>query len=183
MKLHASKNTPRSTAYLDAKAEGDNSMPSKRGILEDACGMALQDLNDMVRTTLFKSQFPAMKCHILRLQHLQLGATSTNSLLTGVRRRCRSQIQKLPAGGRWVMNPLKGTNEIPKSFYTRLAQIRHIKPRTAGWPKGRESYGHGASVVVAGVTTGQKKGTWESHVQGEGRQVSTMPAWGGTRDA
>ena len=36
-------------------------------------------------------------------------------------------------------------------------------------PTAREGQGDGAAIVVAGVTTGQ--GAWESHAQGEGRQV------------
>jgi hypothetical protein len=38
-----------------------------------------------------------------------------------------------------------------------------------GSPTGRESYGDGGPVVVAGVTPGQ--GGWESRPQGEGVQV------------
>ena len=39
-----------------------------------------------------------------------------------------------------------------------------------GSPTGRESYGDGGPVVVAGVTTGQ--GRRESRLQGEGGQVT-----------
>ncbi len=38
-----------------------------------------------------------------------------------------------------------------------------------GWPKGRESQGHGVFIVVVGVMSYQ--GKWESHLQGEGEQV------------
>jgi hypothetical protein len=38
-----------------------------------------------------------------------------------------------------------------------------------GLPKGRESYGNGGLVVVAGVTTG--RGRRESRLQGEGGQM------------
>jgi hypothetical protein len=40
--------------------------------------------------------------------------------------------------------------------------------RTAGSPKGRESYGDGDSIVVGGVPTTQ--GGWESQPQGKGSQ-------------
>src|SRR3954469_13387228 len=51
----------------------------------------------------------------------------------------------------------------------------------AGCPTGREAHGHGAAVVVAGVTTGQ--GARESRAQGEGQQGSGVPVQGGTRNA
>lgn len=53
--------------------------------------------------------------------------------------------------------------------------------RNVGSPTGREPYGDGVSIVVAGVTTCH--GTWESHAQGEGRQVSSILSKGGARDA
>jgi hypothetical protein len=53
-------------------------------------------------------------------------------------------------------------------------------PRTTrtnmGSPTGRESYGDGGPVVVAGVTTGQ--GRRESRLQGEGDQVIGHPRTG-----
>ncbi len=39
--------------------------------------------------------------------------------------------------------------------------------RNSGWPTGRKAQGHGAFVVLIGVTLYQ--GAWESQVQGEGR--------------
>ncbi len=56
------------------------------------------------------------------------------------------------------MNRGKDTNGVPKSAYIRLLLVWNT-----GWPKRRESYGHGASVVVRGR---------ESLLHGEGRQVS-----------
>jgi len=44
--------TSGSTAYLAAKAQGDGSMPLKRGRAEDAYGRAPQDPRDMVKATL-----------------------------------------------------------------------------------------------------------------------------------
>jgi hypothetical protein len=51
----------------------------------------------------------------------------------------------------------------------------------AGSPTGRESYGDGGLVVVAGVTTGQ--GVRESRTQGEGGQVTGHHKPGGRRNA
>ena len=50
-----------------------------------------------------------------------------------------------------------------------------------GSPTGRESYGDGGLVVVAGVTPGQ--GVRESRLQGEGGQVTGHPGPGGMRNA
>src|SRR5438045_2368971 len=73
---HVSKNTSRSTPYLAAKAKGDNSMALKRRGEEDAYEPVPQDLGDMAKAKLLKSQYPAMQSHILRLQHLNRGAIS-----------------------------------------------------------------------------------------------------------
>jgi hypothetical protein len=51
----------------------------------------------------------------------------------------------------------------------------------AGSPKGREFYGDGGLIVVAGVTT--RQGVRESRKQGEGGQVAGYSELGGTRDA
>jgi hypothetical protein len=46
--------TSGSTAYLAAKAQGDSSMPLKRGRAEDAYGRAPQGPRDMVKATLLE---------------------------------------------------------------------------------------------------------------------------------
>jgi hypothetical protein len=51
----------------------------------------------------------------------------------------------------------------------------------AGSPAGREPYGDGVLVVVAGVTSGQ--GGRESRPQGEGAQVTGHALPGGMRNA
>src|SRR5580693_4900819 len=51
----------------------------------------------------------------------------------------------------------------------------------AGSPKGRESYGDGVPIVVAGVTTCQ--GRRESRLQGEGEQVTGHQRQKGMRNA
>jgi group II intron reverse transcriptase/maturase len=66
--------TPGSTTYLEAKAEGDNSMSLKRRTSEGVYGAALQDPRDTVRATLPKPQFPAMEAYIPCPQRLLAGA-------------------------------------------------------------------------------------------------------------
>jgi hypothetical protein len=63
-----------------------------------------------------------------------------------------------------------------------LRRARHVqRRRTTGSPTGREPYGDGVPVVVAGVTTCQ--GGRESRPQGKGAQVITMFSLGGMRNA
>ncbi len=57
-------------------------------------------------------------------------------------------------------------NDIPTLVY----HVSYI--RNAGWPTGRESYGHGVPMVVDGVTSIQ--GERESRSQGEVAQVDEM---------
>ena len=76
-------------------------------------------------------------------------------------------ISTLPAGGRRAASPLKGTD---RDAYVTLDTSG--AERNSGWPTGREPYGHGVPVVVAGVTTCQ--GGRESRLQGEAAQVLTI---------
>ena len=62
--------TCRSTAYLEAKAEGDKRMPVKRGVHGGARCLDSRDLRHTVKAGLLEPQSPAMQCHILRLQRL-----------------------------------------------------------------------------------------------------------------
>jgi hypothetical protein len=48
---------------LKAKAGGENSMPEKRGSLEDAEGAVPQDPRDMAKAGLPESQSPAVQPH------------------------------------------------------------------------------------------------------------------------
>jgi hypothetical protein len=48
-------------AYLDAKAEGDQSMPVKRWLSEDVEGRVPQDPRDMVKAGLLETQSPEVK--------------------------------------------------------------------------------------------------------------------------
>ncbi len=59
---------------------------------------------------------------------------------------------------------IQGDEWAPKSRSIRATRMN------VGSPTGRESYGDGDPVLVAGVTTGQ--GARESRVQGEGGQVT-----------
>jgi len=61
---------------------------------------------------------------------------------------------------RWPERPIKDANGAPKSRYYVQSEC------TTGSPTGREPYGDGTPIVLAGVTTGQ--GGWESQPQGEG---------------
>ena len=60
--------TPGSTAYSEAKADEDSSMPSKRERPEGVYGRDPQDPRDTARAKLPKSQSPAMQLPILRPQ-------------------------------------------------------------------------------------------------------------------
>jgi hypothetical protein len=60
-----------------------------------------------------------------------------------------------------------------------LSPLQILLVRNTGFPKGRESYGNGASIIVVEVTPHQ--GERESRSQGEGRQVSKLERNGGAR--
>ncbi len=62
--------TCRSTAYLEAKAEGDTRMPVKRGVPGGAQGLASRDLRHTVKAGLLEPQSPAMQVVVLRSQRL-----------------------------------------------------------------------------------------------------------------
>jgi hypothetical protein len=63
-----------------------------------------------------------------------------------------------------------------------LRRARYVqRRRTTGSPTGREPYGDGVPVVVAGVTTCRE--VRESRNKGEGAQVITMVRRGGLRNA
>ncbi len=69
-----------------------------------------------------------------------------------------------PHGRRRVANPFKGMDGAPV-----VALVTSSTERNMGSPTGRESYGDGVVIVIDGATTIQ--GEWESHSQGEARQV------------
>ena len=70
------------------------------------------------------------------------------------------------AGGRCAVSASKGMSGESKSLYDVPWR------RNTGSPKGREPYGDGVLIVVAGVTP--RLGERESRLQGEGGQVVAM---------
>src|SRR4051812_17263516 len=63
----------------------------------------------------------------------------------------------------------------------RLRHARYVwRKGNSGWPTGREPYGHGVSVVVAGVTAGQ--GGRESRPQAKGHRCSRSTRNGEVRE-
>ncbi len=98
-------------AYLEAKAEGENSMPVKRGTLEDVYGVAPQDPRDMAKAALLEAQSPAVKAPTRR-HH----ARWRRQRIRGVY--CEASSDLLTAG-RWGMTPFKGTN---RAAYVTLAR-------------------------------------------------------------
>jgi hypothetical protein len=103
-----------STAYLTAKAQGDNSMPIKWETPEGVYGVVPRDPRDTVRARLHEPQFPAMQKYIPRLQRPMSGAT-------GIWRQ-GSDRQNLPAG-RAVRKDLTQGNE--RGTYLALERPAH----------------------------------------------------------
>jgi hypothetical protein len=154
-----SNRTPESTAYPRMKVQRDRSMPSKRSKLEGAEGLAPQDSRDTTKAGLLETQFP-----------VAIGTPLDHSASTAGPSRYALPIMRVanaPLDGRWGTTSLKGTNGPSTSRSTRQPCAN------AGSPTGRESYGDGAPVVVAGVTTGC--GGRESRPQGEGAARESEP--------
>ena len=127
--------------------------------LEDAYRVVLRGPRDMVKAKLPEPQSPAVQATHSRPQRL-----------TAVPSRAGHHDFRgayPPLDGRLVANQFKGTNGAPTS----RSNVHHR--RNAGSPTGREPYGDGVPVVVAGVTTAQ--GARESRAQGEGGQVIRRP--------
>ena len=152
MSATAADQTCRSTAYLEAKAEGDKRMPLKRGVHGGAQGLASRDLRHTVKAGLLEPQSPAMQRHILRSQRL-----------------LRSRQDTPPVSSPGSTLSLVGGEECPhprgrQGTYVTLDNV-HPQGNT-GSPTGREPQGDGAPVVVRGR---------ESRSHGEGEQVSRCP--------
>jgi hypothetical protein len=162
-----STNARRSMPYLAVKTKGDKRMALKWRSPEGVYGDALQDLSDMVKAGLPEPQPPVVKLSTSRSQRIYCGATENSGQKT------RGQ-ERLPLDGHWVVNPIKVANEAPKSLYIRPLSAN------AGWPKGRESYGHGDPIVVRGRENRLHR---RVIVYGEAGQVLAIPSRGGTRDA
>lgn len=90
--VHTKRMTLGSAAYLEAKADGDNSMPLKRELPEGVYGRVVpQGPRDKVRAILLKSQFPKMKRSVPRSQRLKRGRRHTT----------KDEMSSEPSG-RWV---------------------------------------------------------------------------------
>jgi hypothetical protein len=156
------RNVLGSTAYLEAKARGDSSMPVKRWPPEASVGGAPQDPCDMAKAGLPAAQSPA-------------GASDHPS-----ERRLEPMPDHASARTRGRGN-LRGTDRRPARTVKEMSgrptsrSIRTTKTN-AGSPVGREPYGDGVPIVVVGVTSHQ--GGRESRPQGEGAQVIEMSGHG-----
>jgi len=151
---------PGSTAYPAAKAKRDRSMPLKREGPRDAHGCVPQDPRDMVRTTRFEPQSPAMQAYIPRLPRLVRGHDD---------RAMKSSSPKPSASWAIGNDPIQGDGH---GTYVAL-DTSHTEGMWDRPPR-REAQGDGASVVVRGR---------ESRPHGEGRQVFRCRRRQGTRDA
>ena len=100
-------------ANLKAKARGDNSMPEKRGPLEDAEGVVPQDPRDTAKAGLPQSQSPAVKRHT-RCYSVYNAASPGGRPFPFAD--CHLRL-----GERWVANLLKGMSGTPKSCSMRSA--------------------------------------------------------------
>ena len=120
-------------------------MPSKQEPFEDVDDVVLQDPRDKARATLPEPQTPARELHLPRLQRLQRGHRYT-----------ADQLSPSEPSGRWAMGdqPIQQTAQVKGSNGAPTSRSDVYRSGNAGWPTGRESYGHGAPVVVGG-----RKGT------------------------
>ena len=142
-------------AHLDPKGEGDSSMSLKRRPCSGVGGGASWDPRDMAKAGLPESQSPVDG----RSHPSETGARSRRRALPGF-----SAMTWAPSE-RGAM-PSEGVEGDEWDAYLTLSRTARTN---VGSPTGRESYGDGGPVVVAGVTTGQ--GVRESRTQGEGGQV------------
>jgi hypothetical protein len=147
-------------------------MPSKRGLLEGAySGSASQDLCAMVNVRLREIQYPEMH-----------GSSPDHSAYNSG----TSAYEALHTTGQWFWFPPNGRSRLMSTGERPQVRVRtdHLQHTTrllcvnVGSPTGRESYGDGASVVVAGIGHAPKYrpglGGRESRPQGKGRQVRVV---------
>jgi hypothetical protein len=162
--------TSGSTADSRLKDQQDSSMPSKQESSEDVYDAVLQDPCDKARATLPELQTPARELHLPRLQRLQRGHRYT-----------ADQLSPSESSGRWAMGnqPIPGTVPVKGSNGAPTSRSDVYCFGNAGWPTGRESYGHGAPVVVGGrkgtdppSTTGKpttgRRGSWRKSARAHG---------------
>ena len=116
-------------------------MPSKQESSEDVYDVVLQDPRDKARATLPEPQTPAREGHLPRLQRLQRGHRYTTD-----------HVSPSEPSGRWAMGnqPIQRTAQVKGSNGAPTSRSDVYRSGNAGWPTGRESYGHGAPIVVGG---------------------------------
>ena len=133
--------TSGSTAYSRSKDQQDSSMPSKQESSEDVYDVVLQDPRDRARAALPEPQTPARESHLPRLQRLQRGHRYT-----------ANPLRSSEPSDRWAMGdqPIQGTAQVKGSNGAPTSRSDVHCFGNAGWPTGRESYGHGAPIVVGG---------------------------------
>jgi hypothetical protein len=149
-------------AYLDGKPRGDKSMPGKRWPSGGVQGGVPQDPRDTAKAGLLQAQSPAVKVR-----------THRNDACN----RCRAMPGHEPVGRGNLHGAERRPARAVKGMSGRPTSRCHVRRRrTTGSPTGRESYGDGVPVVVAGVTACQ--GVRESRTQGEGAQVITTSSDG-----
>jgi hypothetical protein len=94
----------------------------------------------MAKARLLEAQSPAV----------QTSHPSTRRLTSGPSASDDSDFRRLNPSGRWAT----GNEPVQGDGPGRLRHARYVqRKRNSGWPTGREPYGYGVSVVVAGVTT------------------------------
>ena len=137
--------TSGSTAYSRSKDQQDSSMPSKQEPSEDVDDVVLPDPRDRARAALPEPQTPARQSHLPRSQRLQRGHRYT-----------ANPIRSSEPSGRWAMGdqPIHRTAQVKGLNGAPTSRSDVYRSGNAGWPTGRESYGHGAPIVVGG-----RKGT------------------------
>jgi hypothetical protein len=122
------------------KREGTTAWWESAERSEGVEGVAVQGPRDMAKAIPLEAQTPAMK---------GTSPDTTPDVGAAGIGRLRFFVSTLPAGGRQATILFKGTEG-------RLHHARYVQRKgNSGWPTGREPHGHGVSVVVVGVTTGQ----------------------------
>ena len=129
-------------------------MSGTQGAAEAMEAADLQDLGNMARVGLPEPECPGVQAYTHREHGYQ-------PVLSGHRNAREVLVRCLPES-RCTMSALKGMSRAPTLPW-------YVPKRwNAGWPSRREPKGHGAAIVLVGVTPDQ--GTPESGVQGEARQ-------------
>jgi hypothetical protein len=133
--------TSRSTADSRSKDQQDSSMPSKQEPSEGVYDAVLQGPRDRARAALPEPQTPARKEHLPRSQRLQRGHRHTTD-----------HVSPSEPSDRWAMDnqSIQATEQVKGSNGAPTSRSDVYRFGNAGWPTGRESYGHGAPIVVGG---------------------------------